>query len=155
MTKFKADINFLLYIAMTPKFIYLVAKSYDLTLGGGGGGYSVWGKTSVFHNFVFNSGTILTISLFLFDNDTYMASPQNGSRVCQWEAYFWKYFLFSIKSLFPVFSFFRKIDNYLRGASKKQEPLWSKQYAFPSQKSNSLRIETYQNWPLWLSYPRQ
>ena len=47
--------------------------------------YSVWGKTHVFHNSGFNSENILPISIFLFDNDTYMPSPQNGIRVCQLE----------------------------------------------------------------------
>ena len=68
--------------------------------------YSVWGKTHVFHNYGFNSETIVPIPIFLFDNDKYMPSPQNGIRVCQLELYFWKYFIFCIKYIFfPVFSF--------------------------------------------------
>ena len=47
--------------------------------------YSVWDKTPVFRNSGFNSETILPISIFLFDNDTYMLSPLNGIRVCQLE----------------------------------------------------------------------
>ena len=62
--------------------------------------YSVWGKT--FHNSGFNSETILPISIFLFDNDTYMPSPQNGIRVCQLELYFWKYFIFCIKHMWSI-----------------------------------------------------
>ena len=66
--------------------------------------YSVWGKTHVFHNSGVNSETILPISIFLFHNDTYTPSPQNGFRVCQLELYFWKYFIFCIKYIFfPVF----------------------------------------------------
>ena len=81
--------------------------------------YSVWGKTPVFHNFVFNSETVLLISIFRFDNDTYMVSPENGIHVCQLQPYLWKYFIFCIKCLFlPVFSFFRNIDNHLRGVPK-------------------------------------
>ena len=68
--------------------------------------YNVWGKTHVFHNSGFNSETLLPISIFLFDNDIYVPSPQNGIRVCQLELYFWKYFIFCIKYIFlPVFSF--------------------------------------------------
>ena len=81
--------------------------------------YNVWGKTHVFHNSGFNSETILPISIFLFDNDTYMPSPQNGIRVCQLELQFWKYFIFCKKYIFfRSFNFFRNIYTYLCGVSK-------------------------------------
>ena len=98
--------------------------------------YSVWGKTPVFHNFGFNSETILPISIFLFDDDTYIASPQNGIWVCQLEPYFLKIFLFCVKYLsFRCFHFLRNLDNFLKRVSKKKrEPFWSKRYEFSSQK---------------------
>ena len=57
----------------------------------------------------FNSETILPNSSFLFDNDTYMASPQNGVCVCQLELYIRKYFIFCIKYFFRCFHFLRNI----------------------------------------------
>ena len=77
------------------KIVWFNTRGFVLALGA---------KRTVFHNFLFNSITILPISLFLFDNDTNMASLQNAPCVWQWEAYFGEYFMFCIKKI-PVFSF--------------------------------------------------
>ena len=104
-SKLKADINFFYFLLrrQTSKVYTWLQKftiQHPVAL------LQRWGKTHVFHNFGFNSETILPISIFLFDNDIYMPSPQNDIRVCQLEFYFWKYFIFCIKYIFfPVFSF--------------------------------------------------
>ena len=104
-SKLKADINFFFFLlrrqtSKVYKWVQKFSIQHPVAL------LSVWGKTHVFHNSGFNSETILPISIFLFDNDTYMPSPKNGIRVCQLELYFWKYFIFCIKYIFfPVFSF--------------------------------------------------
>ena len=104
-SKSKADINFFFFCCVDkdPKSITGCKILWFNTLGLC---YTVWGKTPVDHNFIFTFETILPISIFLFDNDTYMASPPNGIRVCQSEPCFRKYFIFCVKCLFfPVFSF--------------------------------------------------
>ena len=104
-SELKADINFFIFCCVD-KHLKSIAGCKNLWFNTRWLCYSVWGKTPVFHNSGFNSETILPISIFLFDNDTYMPSPQNGIRVCQLELYFWKYFIFCIKYIFfPVFSF--------------------------------------------------
>ena len=105
-SKLKADINFFLFFCCVDKHPKFITGCKNLWFNTRWHCYSVWGKTPVFHKSGFNSETILPISIFLFDNDTYMPSPQNGIRVCQLELYFWKYFIFCIKYIFfPVFSF--------------------------------------------------
>ena len=78
---------------------------------------SIWDKTTVFHNFEFNSKTIHPISIFLFDNDTYMASPQNSVCVSQLEPFRNISYLYKILFSRCFHIFFRIIDNYLRGVS--------------------------------------
>ena len=104
-SKLEADINFFFFCCVD-KHPKSITGCKNLRFNTRWLCYSVWGKTHVFHNSGFNSETILPISIFLFDNDTYMPSPQNGIRVCQLELYFWKYFIFCIKYIFfPVFPF--------------------------------------------------
>ena len=119
-SKLKADINFFFFFfCCVDKHPKSITGCKNLWFNTRWLCYSVWGKTPVFHNSGFIYETILPISIFLFDNDTYMPSPQNGIHVCQLELYFWKYFIFCIKCIFfPVFSFLRNIDNYLCGVSK-------------------------------------
>ena len=104
-SKLKADSNFFFFCCVDKHF-KSIAGCKKLWFNTRWLCYSVWGKTPVFRNSGFNSETILPFSIFLFDDDTYMPSPQNGIRVCQLELYFWKYFIFYIKYIFfPVFSF--------------------------------------------------